>query len=105
MLCYNRIDRDAFKGKVNLFQLDWGKIGIKDKPLWAYDCKDGVAFAVAKNAVVVAREEEIVALNAADGKVLWSQPLPAAPVEWGVAIDRDGCVVVTLEDGRVLCFG
>ncbi len=105
VLCYNRINRDAFKGKVNLFQLNWGKIGIKDKPIWTYDCKDGVAFAAAKNAVVVARGKQIVALNLADGKVLWSRPLPAAPVTWGVAVDREGRVLVTLKDGRVLCFG
>jgi len=105
VLCYNRINRDAFKGKVNLFQLNWGKIGIKDSLVWAYDCKDGVAFVVAKNAVVVARGKQIVALNLADGEVLWSQPLPAPPVTWGVAVDRDGRVVVTLEDGQVLCFG
>nr|MBC8218388.1 PQQ-binding-like beta-propeller repeat protein [Planctomycetota bacterium] len=105
VLCYNRIDRDSFKGKVNTFQLDWGKMGVKDKPLWTYDCRDGVAFAVARNAVVVAKKTEIVALNLADGKVLWSRPLPGAPVIWGVAIDRDGRAVVTLEDGRVLCFG
>ena len=105
VLCYNRINRDAFQGKVNLFQLNWGKIGIKDKPVWTYDCKDGVAFAAAKNAVVVARDKQIVALNLADGKVLWSQPLPGSPVTWGVAVDRNGRVLVTLKDGRILCFG
>jgi len=55
--------------------------------------------------VVVARGKQVVALSLADGGVLWSQPLPAPPVEWGVAVDRDGRVVVTLEDGQVLCFG
>jgi len=57
------------------------------------------------NAVVVAKDKQIVALNLANGQVLWSRPLPAPPVTWGVAVDRDGRVVVTLEDGQVLCFG
>jgi len=44
-------------------------------------------------------------LNLQDGKMLWSQSVPSAPVPWGLAVDRDGRVVVTLEDGQVLCFG
>ena len=40
-----------------------------------------------------------------DGGVLWSHSLPAAPVEWGLAIDKEGRAVVTLTDGRILCFG
>lgn len=48
---------------------------------------------------------EIVVLNLQDGGILWSQPVPSPPVPWGLAVDRDGRIVVTLEDGRVLCFG
>lgn len=49
-----------------------------------------------------------------DGKVLWREPLkpsasphsaPAAPVPWGLAVDSSGRIVVSLRDGRVLCFG
>jgi len=80
-------------------------LGITDKPLWDYDCKDSVAFAVCSNAVVVACKSEIVALDLQDGKTLWSQAVPAAPVPWGLAVDCDGRVVVTLEDGQVLCLG
>ncbi len=39
------------------------------------------------------------------GKVLWKHSLPAGPVRWGVAIDRNGRVVVSLGDGRAVCFG
>jgi len=53
----------------------------------------------------VACKSEIVALDLQDGKVLWSEGVPVAPVPWGLAIDRDGRAVVTLEDGQVLCFG
>jgi outer membrane protein assembly factor BamB len=73
--------------------------------LWSYDYKDGRAIAVCPNGVVVAGKSEVVALNLEDGKLLWSQPLPAPAVTWGLAIDRDGRVIVTLEDGQVVCFG
>jgi outer membrane protein assembly factor BamB len=54
---------------------------------------------------VIANESEIVALNLKDGGILWSQPVPSPPVPWGLAVDRNGCVIVTLEDGQVLCIG
>ncbi len=38
-------------------------------------------------------------------KERWSQPLPAAPVRWGIAVDGDGWIVVALRNGRVVCFG
>ncbi|HUT88979.1 MAG TPA: hypothetical protein VMY37_05765 [Thermoguttaceae bacterium] len=47
----------------------------------------------------------ITALGIQDGKPLWKHPLPAAPVAWGLAVDRRGRVLVTLRDGRVLSFG
>ncbi len=61
--------------------------------------------AVCSNAVIVAKKSEIVALNLKDGGVLWSEKVPSAPVIWGLAVDRDGRVIVILEDGQVLCFG
>ena len=89
----------------NRFNLDFNRLGIKDKTLWDYNCRDSVAFAACSNAVVVACKSEIVALDIQDGKVLWSEAVPAAPVPWGLAVDRDGRAIVTLEDGQVLCMG
>ena len=89
----------------NRFNVDWNKIGIKDKPLWSTERKESVAIAVCKNAVVIANRTEIVALNLKDGEVLWSQPVPSPPVPWGLAVDCDGRIIVTLEDGKVMCFG
>ena len=89
----------------NRSQHDWGRLGIKDKPVWVYDCKDSEALAVCSNAVVVAGKTQVAALNLADGSVLWSEPLPGPAVTWGLAVDRDGRVIVALEDGQVLCFG
>lgn len=88
----------------NRFNLDWNRIGIKDTPIWNYNCKDSVAMAVCSNAVVVAKKSEIVALNLKDGNILWSENLPSAPISWGLAVDWDGRVIVTLEDGQILCF-
>jgi outer membrane protein assembly factor BamB len=78
-----------------------------------------VAVAAARNAVLVVgtdrRFEEpegpaveaygIAALSITDGERLWRHRLPAAPVSWGLAVDRTGRILVTLQDGRVLCFG
>jgi outer membrane protein assembly factor BamB len=40
-----------------------------------------------------------------DGRLLWTQPLPAEPVRWGLAVDAAGRIVVTLRSGQVLCLG
>lgn len=47
----------------------------------------------------------LVLLDSTDGKKLWSETLPAPPVRWGAALDRHGRLIVTLSDGRMLCFG
>lgn len=84
----------------------WGKAQSKEaKPKWEFDCPQSAALAVCQNAVVVATPTAIIALNLQDGRVLWKHPLPAAPVSWGLAINREGKVIVTLEGGRVVCFG
>ncbi len=88
----------------NRYNIDWKRFSIGDRPLWRYNCKDSVAMAVCSNAVVVAEKSGIVALNIRDGNVIWSENVPSAPVSWGLAIDRDGHVIVTLEDGQILCF-
>ncbi|MCH8120856.1 MAG: PQQ-binding-like beta-propeller repeat protein [Planctomycetes bacterium] len=109
ILCFEHIDRELLSKKMaeppNRFNVDWKRLGISDKPLWSYDCKDSVALAVCSNAVVVAKKSEIVALNLKDGSVLWSKALPSAPVNWGLAVDSVGRVIVTLEDGQIMCFG
>ncbi|MCX6904058.1 MAG: PQQ-binding-like beta-propeller repeat protein [Verrucomicrobia bacterium] len=87
------------------------------KPVWEIQCKDSLALAVGPNAVVVARPSELAAydlhdgtllwtqpLPASPGTLLWTQPLPASPVPWGLCATRDGRLVVTLENGQVLCY-
>lgn len=92
----------------------------KAKPVWSVrPFQENVAVAVAKNAVLVAGTDRrfpqpeaapeeiygIAALEIASGKELWKQTLPAGPVRWGLAISRDGRILVSLRDGRVLCLG
>jgi len=48
---------------------------------------------------------EVVAMDVETGKGLWKQQLPGGPVPWGIAVDRDGRVIVTCRDGSVLCYG
>lgn len=93
---------------------DGQPIGVWQSELFS----DPIAMAVCKNAVVVAGElaqadSELLqepafavsALNVRDGKVLWSESLPAAPVPWGLAIDRDGNAVITLASGTAVVVG
>ncbi|MCY3021364.1 MAG: PQQ-binding-like beta-propeller repeat protein [Planctomycetota bacterium] len=47
----------------------------------------------------------VLAAQKPDGSELWSQPLPAEPIRWGIAMDAGGRIVVTLQNGQVLCFG
>jgi outer membrane protein assembly factor BamB len=109
VLCFDGINREALSRSMakpaNQFLVDWMKLGVKDKPVWSRDCKMSAAVAVCANAVVIAEESKIVAVNIDDGSVLWTQSLPAAPVEWGLAIDKEGRAVIILTDGSVLCFG
>ena len=84
----------------------WGKVQSKGvKPAWEFDCAKSAAVAVCPNAVLIATSKELIALSIQDGHLLWRHTLPAAPVLWGLAVNREGKVIVTLEGGRVVCFG
>jgi len=109
VMCFDGINRQVLSQSMakpaNQFLVDWMRLGVRDKPLWSHDCKTSKAVVICANAVVIAEESKIVAVDIDDGGTIWSHPLPAAPVEWGLAIDREGRAVVTLADGRILCFG
>ena len=78
------------------------------------DVEQPRAMAVGTNAVVVAGKLDqsaetatgsmLTALLLENGRELWSQSLPAAPAWWGLATDRVGRIVVTLQDGSVICL-
>jgi len=111
LLCYPSLDTDALNGCVSDEKISrhvtqaWGQFKVEAKPRWRRDCPGSVAIAVGKRAVVIADASSVAAVELATGKQLWSQPLAAAPVPWGLAVDRSGCVILTLVDGQVLCVG
>ncbi len=109
VLCFAGIDKGALRQRVlnprDPLVVAWAGLGIKDKPLWSYNCPDSVATAVCGNAVVIAEKSQVVALNLEDGKPLWSHRLGSRPADWGLAVDRDGRVLVVLDDGQIVCFG
>jgi len=91
----------------------------KPKQTWtSRPFQENVAVALSKNAAVVAGADRrfetpegppretygIAALDIKSGRPLWKRPLPAAPVAWGIAIGRNSSVLVTVRDGRVICF-
>ena len=76
----------------------------KPASLWEVRTKPAKAVAVGPNAVVLATSTELIAYDSASGKTLWTKPLLKAPIAWGLAVNRDGTLLVTLEDGQLLAF-
>ena len=118
VMCFNPLDRIKLSGCVlhwetaELMISGWGRFEIPDQPLWQYESENSyewpppqTALAVGKNAVVLAERLNVLAFDLNDGSVLWSKSLPSPTVSWGLAVDRDGRVVITLKNGRILCFG
>ncbi len=129
--CYNKTYRKTLiQSVVNpeptqrwpLFDLNW------NFPLiWERDCGEVTAMARCKNGIVLtgrpvkgyedlniddrerSRYEEktyfLKILDINDGKLLWGEILPSAPIDWGMAVDRNGRIIVALKDGQIMCFG
>jgi outer membrane protein assembly factor BamB len=90
----------------------WGRLDISDRPLWEHKTEGSVAFARGSNAVLVAGSppqgsSSVFAIDINTGESLWKGMLGlhAPPVPWGMALDRDGRIIVTLKDGHIMCFG
>ncbi len=109
LMGFKNFDKEGLVRKManpgNRFQVNWGQISPGGKPAWSAEFKNASAMAVCRNAVLLAGEKELAALRLTDGTVLWRQPLPKPPAPWGLAVDGTGRAVVTLIDGKVLCFG
>jgi len=112
LYCYNPIDRTVLSNSV--FQRaypghhiikPWGRLDVTADPLWEKECEGSAGVAVCANAVVVIDAASVKAIRLADGELLWEQRLTGSPVPWGVAVDSEGRVLVSMEDGRVVCFG
>jgi len=112
LMCYDPIDKKLLTSSVaerkypgHYVIEPWGKLTLRTKPRWTHDCEKSLGVAVCENAAVILCEDCVQAVDIDDGSVMWSHELPAKPVEWGIAVDRDGRVIVSLEDGRVVCYG
>jgi len=90
--------------------------GPKPKPsewaehkLWATETIVPVAFALAKDQLVVAylaeKRAKLSGFSRTDGAKAWTIDLPEQPVMNRLAIDRDGRTIVALCDGSVVCVG
>lgn len=106
---FRNFDHAAFARKManpgNRFQVNWGQVAPSTKPAWSTEFKKINAMAACGNAVLLATDAELIALRATEGTILWKQPLPKPSAPWGLAVDGAGRAVVTLTDGKVLCFG
>jgi outer membrane protein assembly factor BamB len=47
----------------------------------------------------------VVVLDPKDGEVLWRGDLPSRPLSGALLVDRDGQIIVVLDNGRIVCFG
>ncbi len=110
--CYNRITQDVLNGYEPYREdrgfkiVPWGKLDVPEPPLWTYFAPNSKAVAVCRNAVVVAGESAVMALDISTGQKLWSgvEHYRFRPVPWGLAVDRDGRVFVAHEDGLIHCY-
>ena len=86
---------------------DWSEISQ-----WTTENMSPIAFALAKNQLVVAYETrekgsrfKVSGFLRTDGSKAWTVDLPEQPVMNRLALDRDGRVLVSLCDGSVVCLG
>lgn len=111
LLCYPPLSPEELSRSVTAERIPrhitqaWGQFKVSEKPYWQRDVPGSVALAVCAQAVVIADASKVRAFALASGQELWQQSLPASPVPWGLAVDRNGHVILTLVDGRVLCVG
>jgi hypothetical protein len=59
--------------------------------------------AIGADGLVVLHRDSVQGI-ALDGRSLWTAPLPASPVRWGLALAGKRCMV-TLAEGLLVCFG
>ncbi|MHC4405367.1 MAG: outer membrane protein assembly factor BamB family protein [Planctomycetota bacterium] len=92
----------------------WGRQGkAAQKPLWQEPSgRRFNGFVVGPDVVLTAGQTSpggaqtafLAAVDLQNGSDVWRRDLPAAVVKGGAAVDRDGRIIVCLEDGQVLCF-
>jgi hypothetical protein len=78
------------------------RVTLDDSILWAGKTKDVCGLAVGTNGLVALHQDYVEGVSK-DGRSMWTIPLPASPVRWGVALTGKECIV-TLSDGHVVCL-
>lgn len=82
----------------------WGTFKPDVPPIWLKNCSNSVTVALAQNAALIAYPDSLSALQIADGSPLWTHPLPAPPVPWGLAIGPEGECLISLTNGQLICL-
>ncbi len=78
------------------------QVSTDDSILWAGNTADVRGLAIGADGLVVLHHDSVEGVSV-DGRSLWTAPLPAPPVRWGIALTGRECVV-TLSDGIVVCL-
>jgi hypothetical protein len=78
------------------------RLPVNDDILWASNSADVCGLAAGADGLVVLHQDRVEGLSAG-GRSLWTAPLTAPPVRWGLALTGKQCVV-TLTDGQVVCL-
>ena len=91
-------------GKMGGGTVPWDvmQVPVDNSILWAGKTTDVCGLAVGTDGLVAVHQQSVEGI-AADGRSLWTVPLPASPVRWGIALTGQACVV-TLTDGQVICL-
>jgi outer membrane protein assembly factor BamB len=115
IMCYNsipdRILNNSFNDPDDLpahMIRTWGQLIMKDEPIWEYDCGEAFAMVRCANAIILSTNRQVNLVEVLDirnGNRLWSQGLTTPPLPWGLIVDRNGRIIVTLKDGQILCYG
>ena len=79
------------------------RIPLSDPAVWAGKAADVCGLAIGSDGLVVLHRDGVEGVTA-EGRSLWTAPLPAPPVRWGIALTGSQCVV-TLSDGLVVGLG
>jgi outer membrane protein assembly factor BamB len=112
IMCYPPITKEILNNAVsgqhfaaNYNAPLWATLNIDKEPFWEYNCDGSEAVALTKKSVIVAGKDELAVLDLRNGKTILSFPLDYPPIPWGLAVSRDGKIIVVLQDGSVHCFG
>jgi outer membrane protein assembly factor BamB len=101
--CYPKKGVDSLLIKKSI---GWAEPHISGiNPFWEKNVCCVEAVAVTNNSVVIASGSHVLALNLSNGQKMWKIRLPGGTQRWGLAVDRDGRIIVTLKNGQIVCLG